>query len=371
MEHPEKSIKHIEQKISNWTNEARKAAFEAGRILLNRESQNLSHSLKIHTEHSAAIKGSIDSRRERIEEIKRYRAELSRDQTKKKEIDDTIEKKEKHLLPWIEKTGKAVLRAAENGHLSAIPPDLEIDEILRHKKELNSLKADLDSIERKNSEGTFIKKTLNRGKQLIVQGNVKAKEVLYNRSLRNMGKRFLFENITEYTPEIQSVLEEIDPQRQELLKLKDTQQELAESIDHHLEQIDAGQTMEGTRHPEKKLEEEIENGEQELKAIYLKVGQEFISTEQTPDEELKPFFDQAEQAQNQISEANETIIKLQAALAIEELEKKETTLRTRLEGITEEINKRKEQKKALELDIKALETEIEQKIKIRGDLPLS
>ncbi len=236
----------------------------------------------------------------------------------------------------------------------------DLESVIREKEQ------ELQRLETEAKPSSFLSRTLNRGRGMVIRGSLKTREIQRGRRLKLVGEHICESIGLPDLPEGSSLAKQLAPLQGATERLRDVRQRLAdakeeaESIDNERIAIERGERM---RNPVKNLEHDIHRIRAELSEIYTNLGHRYYEStarEERVSERISRTVVAIARFDAETDRYEKLLVRVDAGLAMVELEKKKQKLDTERLSLSEKIE-------ALELAQADIQVQIDAKARVRGN----
>ena len=226
---------------------------------------------------------------------------------------------------------------------------------------------ELQRLQTGSKPSSFITKTLNKGRGIVIRGSLKTREFQRGKRLKQVGEHICESLDLPDLPEGSSLAKQLAPLTGATASLRQVRKELsakkaeAESIDNARIAIEREERM---RNPVKNLEHDMRRIGSELAEIYTNLGRRFYDSDARSErvtERISRTVSAIGRLDDEKNRHEKLMLRVDAGLAVVELEKKKEKLDAERESLRERI----ETLSAAQADVQTL---IDTKAKERGSV---
>ncbi|MBN1686059.1 MAG: hypothetical protein JW852_05365, partial [Spirochaetales bacterium] len=226
---------------------------------------------------------------------------------------------------------------------------------------------ELQRLESSAGPGSFIGKTLKRGKGIVLRGNLKTREMQRNRRLKRLGEQLCesadfqgMQSDTVLSRRIAPVSETIESLKFARKRMSELELESERLADERLEM----ERSAGIRNPLKNLEHAVRRLENELQEYLGVIGMDFYSTcknDETVSARVSRTVAAIKRNEDETKHYKQLLERVEAGLEIKQLQKRKDNLDNELAAMKARIKELEESRAVLDRDIA-------EKEKLFGDL---
>lgn len=305
---------------------------------------------------------------------------LARLITQAQEIRDNVEEKKRELAaleeeiePHYEKVGRAAAEALEDDEEAAEPYRSLIDQLDALEQEIKQLDRDRARSEQRDEDKGLLTQALEGGKRLYFQGLSKSKGVRVTSLYRRLGREACENDLVTkldshaFDEVLEPVLknkEQSDKVRAQMTALTSRAERVEQEIDGFCENERPQRTLQRLERDHEKAHEVLDVQLRDLGAQYV----DRVRDKQGVAKSVAGRMDRITTVRKALQGLTKKRERIEAAMAIEELERKVEGSRSRVRSLSTTAKKLNREIEELNAQIKELSAERERLLKVRGSL---
>ncbi len=335
----------------------------------------------IQNEECLKYLNNIDSLRRSIENYQEDINIIQLALQRKKELSSQLEENKKRLndLQKDRETRFVELGAASytvfKGIENQAPYRTMFEELLRLDADMDRLHGELKDLgEQEKDKGFFEKLFKYKGKKFSVRSNLSKAEKEKIRTLEEVGRRVVESDFVQHTSgDLRTIFDLDADKKRESKRISEEDKETRNELEKVSTQLLQYGIEEYGDDKIQEFEKRIEDVRRELQVMYCWAGQLYMERDlrnEIPDSTLATKFDAIVSIRDSIRRKQQRIYRLKADVEIEELTKKDKSLRQRKRQLEEEMRIKERQIGVIDLELTTGERRLEElKRVLSGEVP--